>query len=168
MVTKISSSKTRRGAFGSCARVQEHPRQPVWQAVAQGRPVLFFWLGDNVYGDSLHGEILANEYRRQRHVAELQPLLRSVPQLAIWDDHDFGLNDHDRTNPIKETALEVRIRPVYAGGPNFGVLDFDLESEPTLRFTVSDFSGQRVWEPFVLKARELVNGVSSWQEKKVS
>ena len=25
--------------------------------------------------------------------------MRSVPQLAIWDDHDFGLNNSDATNP---------------------------------------------------------------------
>jgi alkaline phosphatase D len=34
-------------------------------------------------------------------------MLRTVPQLAIWDDHDFALNDHDRTNPVKDRALKV-------------------------------------------------------------
>ena len=37
----------------------------------------------------------------------LEPLLRSTPQLAIWDDHDFGYNDSDGLNPMKQGALQV-------------------------------------------------------------
>ena len=50
--------------------------------------------GVNVLG-MLHAEdadILREEYRRQRDVASLQGLIRSVSNLAIWDDHDFGRN----------------------------------------------------------------------------
>jgi len=96
-----------RVAFGSCARWQEDPVQPIWPVVLGLEPDLFFWTGDNIYGDALDPDILAEEYRRQREVPGLQPLLRSTPQLAVWDDHDYGLNDHDRTNPVKESALEV-------------------------------------------------------------
>jgi alkaline phosphatase D len=96
-----------RVAFGSCARIQADGEQSIWPRVREHRPDLFFWLGDNVYGDTLDPEVLAEEYRRQRDVPALQPLLRSVPQLATWDDHDFGLNDSGRTNPIRGEALEV-------------------------------------------------------------
>lgn len=105
-------------AFGSCARVMEDPRQPIWESVVASRPDLFFWLGDNIYGDSLYPQFLAEEYRKQRSVSGLQPLLRSVPQLATWDDHDYGLNDHDRENPIKEEALALF--RAYWANPSYG------------------------------------------------
>lgn len=107
-----------RVAFGSCARWQEDREQPIWQAVRSISPDLFFWLGDNIYGDALDHDILAEEYRRQRDVALLQPLIRSIPQLAVWDDHDFGLNDHDRTHPHKAEALKVF--KTYWPNPEYG------------------------------------------------
>lgn len=110
-----------RVAFGSCARVQADPEQPIWHAVQQWRPDLFLWLGDNVYGDSRLPAVLAEQYRRQRDVPSAQPVLRTVPQLAIWDDHDFGLNDHDRTNPIAADALTLFRR--YWANPAYGRVD---------------------------------------------
>ncbi|QYU68965.1 alkaline phosphatase D family protein [Leptolyngbya sp. 15MV] len=92
-------------AFGSCARIQAHPVQPIWDAVVQWQPDLFLWLGDNVYHDTLEPRIMDEMYRWQRGVPNLQPLLRGVPNLAIWDDHDYALNDQDRTNPAKDAAL---------------------------------------------------------------
>ncbi|MBK9386974.1 MAG: alkaline phosphatase D family protein [Planctomycetes bacterium] len=99
-----------RVAFGSCARVAYDRVQPIWNAVQAVHPELFFWLGDNIYGDALDPRVLAQEYKMQRAVASLQPLLPSVAQLAIWDDHDFGLNDYDRRHPRKREALEVLAR----------------------------------------------------------
>ncbi len=108
-------------AFGSCARIQAHPVQPIWDAVREWRPDLFLWLGDNVYHDTLEGPIMADMYRWQRRVPNLQPLLRNVPQLAIWDDHDFALNDSDRRNPVKDIGLEVFKR--YWANPSHGLPD---------------------------------------------
>jgi alkaline phosphatase D len=96
-----------RVAFGSCARVQVDADQRIFHAVRAAEPDLFFWLGDNIYGDSDQPQVLAEEYRRQRKVDSLAPLLASVPQLATWDDHDFGLNNADRTNPAREGSLRV-------------------------------------------------------------
>jgi alkaline phosphatase D len=96
-----------RVAFGSCARIQSEAEQPIWRAIAQYNPDLFFWLGDNIYGDSTVPEMLAQEYQRQRFVPSFQPIGRNVPQLAIWDDHDNGLDNFDRTNPIKQQSLQI-------------------------------------------------------------
>lgn len=313
-------------AFGSCARVQEDSVQPIWDVVSAHQPDLFFWLGDNVYADTTDPDILAEEYRRQREVTKLVPLLRGIPHLAVWDDHDYMLNDHDRTNPHKEEALhvfkqywanmsyglpdapgvffqytyggvdfffvdsryhrdpnededipqktflgksqlnwlkdglkkstspfkvivsgsgwsvakgsggdawsaylhernglfdfirdehingvvllsgdthvgelncipwsehgdydlydlvssplaqspgtdwterrpEIRIRPVMASGPNVGFLEFDLSGEPKLTFSLYDIYFHRVWEPFTIEAKELQNGIQSWENK---
>ncbi|WP_332766349.1 alkaline phosphatase D family protein [Phenylobacterium sp.] len=107
-----------RVAFGSCARLQFDSEQRVFTAVAAYEPDLFLWLGDNIYADSDQPEILADTYRRQRGVERLQPLLRSTPSLAIWDDHDFGYNDSDRRSPFKSRALEVFRR--YWANPSYG------------------------------------------------
>jgi alkaline phosphatase D len=108
-------------AFGSCARVERHPVQPIWTAISARRPDLMLWLGDNIYADTLDPDILAECYQRQRAVPELQPLLRSTPQLAIWDDHDYGLNDSDRTHPGKRESLDVFRR--FWANPNYGSPD---------------------------------------------
>jgi len=108
-------------AFGSCARVQSDATQPIWDAVAMWRPDLFFWLGDNVYGDSASAGILAGQYRQQRAVPSMQKIIRSIPQLAIWDDHDYGYNDTDGTYPFKKESLEVFKR--YWVNPAYGLPD---------------------------------------------
>lgn len=110
-----------RVAFGSCARIQSEPEQPIWRAVEQYEPDLFFWLGDNIYGDSTTPATLVAEYQRQRFVPAFQPIGRQVPQLAIWDDHDFGLDNFDRTNPIRQTALQI-FRQFWAN-PAYGLAD---------------------------------------------
>jgi alkaline phosphatase D len=96
-----------RVAFGSCARRQRHPVQPIWDALEREAPDLFFWLGDNVYGDTLEASILREEYYRQRDVPNCRTFMARRPQLAIWDDHDYALNDSDRRNPVRNAALDI-------------------------------------------------------------
>lgn len=110
-----------RVAFGSCARIARDPEQWIFPAIAAARPDLFFWLGDNVYADTETASVLAEEYRRQRNVPNLQALLRSVPQLAIWDDHDFGVNNSDGSYPFKAESLAVFRR--YWANPAAGLAD---------------------------------------------
>ena len=105
-------------ATGSCARVAEDPYQLIWKVVARHNPDLFFWLGDNIYGDSPRGDVLAEEYRRQRGVASFVPVAARIPQLAVWDDHDFGINDGDRTFLAKDESLAVFKR--YWANPDYG------------------------------------------------
>ncbi len=108
-------------ALGSCVRIQQDAEQPIWKQVAGAEPDLFFWIGDNIYGDAQEPEFLAEEYRRQRAVPGLQPVIRSIPQLAVWDDHDFGVNDGDRTNPTKDLALKAFKQ--YWANPSYGLPD---------------------------------------------
>jgi hypothetical protein len=57
------------------------------------------------------------------------------------------------------------VRPVFARGTNFGVLDFELAPEPALTFTLRDERGDPVWTPLRLTAAELVNGRATRREK---
>jgi alkaline phosphatase D len=129
-------------AFGSCARVQIDREQRIFDAVRQAQPDLFVWLGDNIYGDSDRPELLAEEYRRQREVAALEPLLATVPQIATWDDHDFGLNNGDRTYPARVESL--RVFRNYWANPGGG-----LDDTPGVFFRY-DYAGV---ELFVLDGR---------------
>lgn len=110
-----------RVAFGSCTRVKESREQPIWRFVEEQEPDLFFHLGDYVYGDTLDSDILAEEYQFQRDVELLRLFQRKVPQLATWDDHEYGLNDHDRTSPMREQGL--RIFKQYWANPSYGLPD---------------------------------------------
>ncbi len=94
-------------AFGSCVRILHDREQKIWPTLHRFQPDVFFWLGDNIYGDSLDMDIIAEEWKRQRDVASLQPVNHSIPQLATWDDHDFGLNNYDRRHPMKTETLKL-------------------------------------------------------------
>ena len=120
-VTPETGTHNFRVSFGSCARFQKSVRQRIWGVVKDIEPDLFFWVGDNIYGDALDADILAEEYRRQRDIPEISEVLQSVPQLATWDDHDFGLNNHDRTHPAKDAAL--RVFKQYWPNPAYGLED---------------------------------------------
>lgn len=105
-------------AFGSCCRIQYDPQQRIFDAIRRVQPDMFLWLGDNIYGDSDEPDVLSELYTRQRVVPSLEPLLRTVPQLAIWDDHDFGYNDSDGLSPFKDESL--RLFRSYWANPSSG------------------------------------------------
>jgi alkaline phosphatase D len=110
-----------RAAFGSCARLQIDTDQRIF-AVAQAlEPDLMFFLGDNIYADSTEPQAVADLYRRQREVERLKPFIRATPSLAIWDDHDFGINDSDRNNPIREQSLALFKQ--YWANPSYALPD---------------------------------------------
>jgi len=137
-------------AFGSCCRIQYDAAQRIWNVVRALEPDMFVWLGDNIYADSDQPAVLTDLYARGRAVPSLEPLLRSVPQLATWDDHDFGYNDSDGLSPFKQDSLRIFKRfwanPGYGeadnpgvyfkqhyGGVDFFVLDGRYHRDPTDR-----------------------------------
>ncbi len=105
-------------AFGSCCRVQYDRDQRIFETVRRLEPDMFLWLGDNIYADSDEAQALSELYTRQRLVDTLEPMLRSVPQLATWDDHDFGFNDADGLSPFKAESL--RLFRNYWPNPAYG------------------------------------------------
>ena len=80
-------------AFGSCAN--QNMGQPIWDAVLSYRPDLFIFCGDNVYGDfnSADAANLKRAYEEAGKVTGYAKLRDTVGHLAVWDDHDYGLND---------------------------------------------------------------------------
>lgn len=78
-------------AMGSCAD-QDRP-QPIWDAVLAARPDVFLFLGDNVYASEPARRDVRAQYAKLAAVPGFLRLRSTVPLLAVWDDHDFGVND---------------------------------------------------------------------------
>ncbi len=119
-------------AVGSCAYVNEdvydRPGKPygsdyhIFNTIHQKRPDAMVWLGDNVYlreVDWFSRTGILRRYTHTRSLPEMQPLLASTHHYAIWDDHDYGPNDSDRSFVHKETTLEAF--KLFWGNPTFGV-----------------------------------------------
>jgi alkaline phosphatase D len=96
----------------------------VFDAIAAAKPDVMLWLGDNVYlqpPDFRDPGAMGERYRRQRAFGPLQRLLTATTQLAIWDDHDYGPNDSDKTYRLKHRSLELFRR--YWPNPQSGLPD---------------------------------------------
>jgi alkaline phosphatase D len=105
-------------AFGSCAYINdpEYDRpgksyggsEMIFNSIANKKPDAMIWLGDNVYfreGDWDSEEGMIMRYVHSRKHPRLDSLLRSVPNYAIWDDHDFGPNDSNGSFALKDKSL---------------------------------------------------------------
>ncbi|MBP2230674.1 alkaline phosphatase D [Azospirillum agricola] len=94
-------------AFGSCAD-QKRP-QPIWDAVLAARPELFLFAGDNVYGDSESPDLaeLRTAYAQAMTIDGYRTLRRTVPVMAVWDDHDMGRNDGGASYPLRRESQRL-------------------------------------------------------------
>jgi alkaline phosphatase D len=77
----------------SCAD-QSKP-QPIWDAALQERCGYFVFAGDNVYASEAPFAIdkLRQAYTDLAAKSNFQMLRNTTPHLAVWDDHDYGVND---------------------------------------------------------------------------
>jgi alkaline phosphatase D len=70
------------------------------------------WLGDNIYYlspknyNTAEGMFTHNMKVRNRFT-QFKSFLSSMPQYAIWDDHDFGPNDSNDTWRLKDSSLAI-------------------------------------------------------------
>ncbi len=89
-------------AMGSCA--DQEKSQIIWEAIVELKPELFLFLGDNVYADTEDMGEMKAAYRMLGEKPGYQKLLETCPVLAIWDDHDYGVNDGGAEYPAREGA----------------------------------------------------------------
>jgi alkaline phosphatase D len=104
-------------AFGSCNR-QDLP-QDIWQDVLHTQPDLWIWLGDNIYGDTEDIDVMLQKYNLQKSNELYQKLRATTPIIGIWDDHDYGVSDGDKSYPKKQEskALMLDFLDVPANAP---------------------------------------------------
>ena len=94
----------------------------IFEQIRSQSPDFMLWLGDTVYlgpedWDSPEG--IYRRYAAQRAHPSLQPLLAGTHHYAIWDDHDYGPNDSNRSYPLKGVSLAAF--KSYWANPNYGL-----------------------------------------------
>lgn len=107
-------------ALGSCMYVSEEvydrPGKPygseygIFNKIHEKQPDFMLWLGDNTYlreADWNTRTGIMYRYTHSRSLPELQPLLASTAHYAIWDDHDYGPNNSNRSFPYKNITEEA-------------------------------------------------------------
>lgn len=104
-------------AFGSCINPIRVPLQPIWTQVAVFNPDALLLIGDNNYmpmrpgayeaPESTINFALARYHRYLRDIPGLRSVLATTPTYAIWDDHDFGPNNSDRTFQWRDLTLDL-------------------------------------------------------------
>jgi alkaline phosphatase D len=85
------------------------------------------WLGDNTYyikhafspADFASAKGMWNRQIQSRKIKRMNTFLTSRPQYAIWDDHDYGSYDGDKSFPLKDTSLCI-YKSLWAN-PSYGL-----------------------------------------------
>ena len=88
--------------FGSCIK-QEKP-VPIFDAILARNPELFLFLGDNIYGDTEDMAVMKGKYATLGRKPGFAALRKTCPLMAVWDDHDYGVNDGGADYAKREEA----------------------------------------------------------------
>ncbi|MEM9226409.1 MAG: alkaline phosphatase D family protein [Verrucomicrobiota bacterium] len=107
-------------ALGSGNYVNDAPFDPpnripggdysIFLAIEAKRPDLMIWLGNNIFlreADWGSRSGIFDRYSHNRSVPELQPLLGSLPHLAVWSQHEYGPPQADRYHLGRSHATEA-------------------------------------------------------------
>ena len=137
-------------AMGSCFYVNEpvydRPGKgyggayKIFESIHEQQPDVMLWLGDNTYFREVDWYTMTGIFHRHTHtrsVKELQPLLASTHHYAIWDDHDFGPNDSDRSFIHKDKTREAFT--YFWGNPSYGLPHADGGTTSFFQYHDMDF-----------------------------
>jgi alkaline phosphatase D len=117
-------------ALGSCNYINEPETDrpgrayggfnEIFKSIYDKKPDFMIWGGDNLYyrepdWNTRTGMIHRNTH--SRNIPELQPLLGNTHHYAIWDDHDYGPNDSDRSFWQKDMSLDIF--KLFWANPNY-------------------------------------------------
>ena len=92
-------------AFGSCSR--QNMDQQYLNVIASKNPDLWIWMGDIIYSDTENMDKHKTQYDVMKNNPIYQNFISKTPVIGIWDDHDYGVNDGDKTYPKKEESKEL-------------------------------------------------------------
>lgn len=119
-------------ALGSCAFINEEKydrpgkgyggNYEIFGEISKQKPNIMLWLGDNMYlreADWYSKTGIYYRYTHSRSLPEMQALLNSSINLAVWDDHDYGPNDSDNTFTKKEISTQA-FKDFWAN-PSYGI-----------------------------------------------
>jgi alkaline phosphatase D len=116
---------------GSCAYFNEpvfdRPGKPyggdssIFETMANTPAAFHLWLGDSWYTREVdYSSRWGLNYRasHDRGLPVLQKFMASMPQYAIWDDHDYGPNDIGKSYILKEESRKIFMN--YTCNPSYG------------------------------------------------
>ena len=82
-----------------------------WNHVIKANPNYLLMIGDNVYADSVNNEANPKElWKRYVETRLSLPIFFSdklIPIHALWDDHDFGINNGNKSYKFKTESKEI-------------------------------------------------------------
>lgn len=109
------NKKNAKVAIASC--LNDHFKDAadkIWPELMSHKPDALFMIGDNTYTNQYTknfgpatAEIIWNRYAETRQTLSVFYVQRLTPIFAVWDDHDFGRNDGDRTFEHREASRQV-------------------------------------------------------------
>jgi len=167
--------------IASCSFVPTQNKEKIWIGIgpktyrqaAKTSADFMVWLGDNLYlrdGDWNSYEGIFRRYIHSRTYEPINELLRSKPQYATWDDHDFGPNNAKTHPKYRDTALQAFktfwANPSYGTSTTKGVFthfsygdaDFFLLDERYYKQQLNDTTGyllgKEQWAWFLNKLEE--------------
>lgn len=123
-------------AVVSCANDEFYPKggAELWSGLWTAQPQFILEIGDNVYADVKDGKALNpiterniwDRYIETRSLLNIYKKHKLIPIVAIWDDHDYGYNDGDRTFALKDKSLQIfkdffaqdDISQIFQNGPS--------------------------------------------------
>lgn len=83
----------------------------IYTSMANENASFMLWLGDNFYYQDKDFYKPKNMFKRQKYyrskIPKLSAFLNTQPNYAIWDDHDYGPNNSDKTYTHKNKSLAV-------------------------------------------------------------
>ena len=93
--------------LGSC--LDQDFEQPIWSSIKEENVDGFIFLGDNVYGDQPSGTLskMKTAYEIQKNKLPSWLMDNEKEIVAIWDDHDYGLNDGGKDYKLKKEAQKM-------------------------------------------------------------
>jgi len=160
-------------AFGSCndQRINQDPK--IFRAILDLKPDVWLWVGDVSYITSNKADPTINqrEFNISKNSPSYTELRNKIPILGVWDDHDYGVNNGDKSYKYKERSRHLyldfldepkdsirRTRPdgiyesYYIGqAKKIKVILLDVRFNRDWRFSLSstaDILGQAQWEWF--------------------
>jgi len=91
----------------------------MWNTIKSHEPTAFLFLGDNVYIDNpTRPDVQHYTYYRRQSRPEYRRFIASTSIFAIWDDHDFGVNDCVYGSEIDQPEWKLPVWQVFCNNWN--------------------------------------------------
>lgn len=102
-----NSSEIFKITLGSCN--DQNDPQVLWNDIAEEESNLWIWLGDNIYADTEDMGAMKRAYQKQLNNPAYSSFKESIEVIGTWDDHDYGVNDGDRTYEPKAESRDLAL-----------------------------------------------------------